>query len=475
MLTTKQALAATMVLALSESQADKALRTAKLRRRITAKQKLQDAVDYAHIVEKREGSQMALSIGDMASCGTIPLLNKERTQDRPRDGTSAFGKVQKVTEENSGIFKDLRGLGPRTGHPQLQQQQTTSTRSKKQQQSKKSNATTTNDKLVAATEMARGARDILDSSRLFFEAAILFDEIGMLEKARKCFVKSTLRHDAGRIVDTYDLPENTEFKRKVERMSEGHRNAFLAQRAQLRTNLIAAEEERQRLRAMVSHCQLMRVNLLLLDYESSHAALVSAFQTCVSSQEHSELLVYSHSVLKEFADKSFGEFDRAQTIVRGSAGPLAEAHLNVLKELLEEDARNPDVLEWLGRRYAEKCDFETSSHFFKRARDIREPVRGAEDARNLWLMRPQGVNDVEVLAAISKHRVRSFAQDLDADEEKAAKRVDFSAPEGCHAASSTILYLAPPQGWDRGSKAQLERFEFRGESFKLTPPKTTPF
>ena len=46
-------------------------------------------------------------------------------------------------------------------------------------------------------------------------------------------------------VDSYDLTEDEGFKRRMERMSDGHRKAYLAKRAALRGSLLFAEEERQ--------------------------------------------------------------------------------------------------------------------------------------------------------------------------------------------------------------------------------------
>lgn len=54
--------------------------------------------------------------------------------------------------------------------------------------------------------------------------------------------------DAAAVVNAYDLPEDEQFKKKVERMSDLTRPAFESQRTKLRRRLIAAEEERQRLR-----------------------------------------------------------------------------------------------------------------------------------------------------------------------------------------------------------------------------------
>ena len=40
-------------------------------------------------------------------------------------------------------------------------------------------------------------------------------------------------------------------------------------------------------------------------------------------------------------------------MINKSAGSIAEAHLNILHELLEENSNDVDVLTWLGHRYSE--------------------------------------------------------------------------------------------------------------------------
>ena len=56
----------------------------------------------------------------------------------------------------------------------------------------------------------------------------------------------------------------------------------------------------------------------------------------------------------------------AHQIIHGNGGSLAEAHINILDELLaREKPENPAYLEWLGKRYAERCEFQVSREYFK--------------------------------------------------------------------------------------------------------------
>jgi len=52
-------------------------------------------------------------------------------------------------------------------------------------------------------------------------------------------------------------------------------------------------------------------------------------------------------------------------IERGTQGPIADAHLNILLELEAVFPDNADVHEWLGYRYTEKCEFDAAQFHFK--------------------------------------------------------------------------------------------------------------
>jgi hypothetical protein len=192
--------------------------------------------------------------------------------------------------------------------------------------------------------------------------------------------------------------------------------------------------------------------------------------------EHTELLYYFNDVLMEYSNKCYGELSKMQQLARSSAGPLAEAHLTILHELLEEDGRNADVLEWLGKRYAEKLDLKTSYGYYKRATDMRKPVRTAVSARDMWVSKKgDGADsDAVILAAISKSKIMEFqnpelSEDIDyrSQEHIDTGTRDYSWPERGHVGSTCILYEKPTQGWAYGVKMQKLRYQDRGEEFTL--------
>lgn len=147
------------------------------------------------------------------------------------------------------------------------------------------------------------AKNIVDSSRLYFEAAVNFQDMEMFERASYCFKKATKRASAALVVDTYDLPEDEKYRRHVERMSKFQLPTFMEKRGTLRNQLIFAEEERQRLRARESHYQLARIHLLtdLVDLGFAHSNLRLAFKCCSNAEEHRDMLLSMHVLLKEFA------------------------------------------------------------------------------------------------------------------------------------------------------------------------------
>jgi hypothetical protein len=173
---------------------------------------------------------------------------------------------------------------------------------------KNKKGTDEDNKLTLALEYMNNSRIILDSSRLMFEAAVLFDDMKSYDRAATCYLKSTKRVNADNIVDTYDLPNDAVYQRKVERMSRFRLDTFLANRNTLRSELIVAENNRQRLRARASFCQLVRIYLLthLYNLEQAHQYLTSAFACCSSDPEHIELLQYFHNLIKIYAVSGLG-------------------------------------------------------------------------------------------------------------------------------------------------------------------------
>lgn len=157
-----------------------------------------------------------------------------------------------------------------------------------------------NSLLIRAIEYCENAKDILDPSRYLFEAAIIFDEIKSYDRSIKCF-QSVHLIPGEHIVDAYDLPANPLYERKVERMSKFHLQEFLNHRNALRLTLIDRENERQRLRLIISSCQLVRLYLKQGDTEQAHRSICKAFQHCISPIEHSEILEFAHTSLKMYS------------------------------------------------------------------------------------------------------------------------------------------------------------------------------
>jgi len=456
------------------SQETKSTITASIRKNVKATQRVQDAADFAQLVKLVDGIQTSKAIRDMYECEHIPVLGGGTHEEDNRSATVAGGgsfTISIRSEATSSIMKSLRGI-PRTRGPQTISDHEFHAKQREMGRPATLSTADSNAKLVAATELFKSARKVLDGSRLLFEAGVLYDEIGMVDKAVFCFERCANNgEDAAKTVDSYDLTEGPEFKRKVERMSAGHRDVFLQQRVQLRVSLIAAEKERLRLRSMVSLCQLTRIYLQTDDYANAHRCLVASFHTTVSFAEHLELLLFFHATLKEFG-RHFYELSKDQQLVRGSAGSLADAHINILHELLEEDGTNADVCEWLGRRYSERCNFEESRLYFRRARDLRNPVHVPDDLRSLYKNRTSDADDGDAayLQRISKAPVRAYAFGTDADHEKMFTRGDFAWPNGAREGADTLIYALPPQGWDHGVEAQTLRRERLGTSLRLPPP-----
>lgn len=470
------------------SQESKVSRTASIRRDIDRRKKRQDAGDFEHALAVKDGMQEALAIRDMVESTHVPIFGGVRQNSV---SGQSLGRNSVTEEDSSSVLRSLRNI-PRTQGPLTATDHEYHRKEREAGRGPITSETDVNVKLVAASQLQKAARGVLDGSRLFFEAATLFDEIGMLDKAVACFERCT-RHaeDAGAVVDAYDLTQDAAYARKLERMSRGARDAFLVRRLALRGALVAAECERVRLRAMVSYCQLCRLYLQLDDYPNSHRCLVAAFHTTVSFAEHTELLLFFNDNLKAYGAK-FSEVTLDQQLARGSAGMLAEAHISILHELLEEDGTNADTLEWLGRRYAERCNFDESRHYFRRARDLRSPVHVAEDLRSLNMARADAYDDAAFLVNISKAPAREYSLGNDADvrlvsregghtrNELAGGRRgnmqhaevedrDFAWPQGLHEGRNTIIYAPPPQGWRHACVAQLQRQGFLGITNKLPP------
>jgi hypothetical protein len=125
-----------------------------------------------------------------------------------------------------------------------------------------SSRTSSNEAILArALDLMNSSKLVLDSSRLLYEAALLFDDLEAFERASSCYLKVVTTTsfstsfstpsplaDPENVVDTYDLPCDEAYKRKVERISKTKICHFLSERKKQRNFLIKIETDRQRLR-----------------------------------------------------------------------------------------------------------------------------------------------------------------------------------------------------------------------------------
>lgn len=89
---------------------------------------------------------------------------------------------------------------------------------------------------------------MVDSGRLYYEAALLFDDMAAYDRAIVCYLRSTKFCDASDVIASIDLPEDDTYRKKLERMSNSYLSDFHVKRSGLRERLLFAEKERQRLR-----------------------------------------------------------------------------------------------------------------------------------------------------------------------------------------------------------------------------------
>jgi hypothetical protein len=96
------------------------------------------------------------------------------------------------------------------------------------------------------------------------------------------------------------------------------------------------------------------------------------------------VLEFTHVLIKLFAAKNKDEVPLDKQIARSNLGPIADAHLSVLHELLDIDPANEELYEWLGIRYAERCEWEDSEHFYRALRVMRAPKLDRATQLLLW-------------------------------------------------------------------------------------------
>ena len=273
----------------------------------------QDQNDFETILRKRESNKTSFAIKDIVDCNRLPLL-KTRIST-PATASKAYsmyafcrdwgmgdeenGKLNTNSMSQLGSTELKTSLGGAYRGLSIRQEASRIIKTAADMENE-------NDKLTRVLQYMTDAKQIVDSSRLYFEAAVNFQDMEMFERASYCYRKATKRASAALVVDTYDLPEDEKYRRHIERMSKFQLPNFLENRSALRHQLIFAEEERQRLRARESHYQLVRVHLLtdLVDLGLAHTNLRLAFKCCANAEEYKDMLLSMHVLLKEFAVSS---------------------------------------------------------------------------------------------------------------------------------------------------------------------------
>ena len=359
-----------------------------LRGSIISLKSTQNAKDFHAQSQHMDDRTNSLAIGDILDSEKVPMLQQPENEPEGDDYMglidSSVGRDNIDALNSSNIYKSLsqydpncseiylrnmEGLRKRKGRPKKKKTGLAAELERQDEHKKK---------LVEALELWEKARQIgsVGSLTIYFAAGVIFDEIEMHEKAIDAFKRSARIIPAEIIVDTYMLPEDAVHLRKVERYSRKPLQDYLENRARMREKMIFDETERQRLCAIVAYAQLVRLFLIVQKYPESQKALKMAFELSNQVREHSELLKYAHDIFKTTWEYSNREVSRSYKIVNSSAGSIAESHLQILHELLEENSRDQDVLTWLGHRYTEKCEFEVAKDYYKRARDLKvEEIR----------------------------------------------------------------------------------------------------
>lgn len=361
-------------------------------------------------------------------------------------------------------------------------------------------------KLSTAVELLKEVHRVVDPQRCFFHAGLLFDEVGQHERALMCFSKALAGTPPPLVVDTYQMPLTDTHHRKIRYSNKSQLTTYLAERAHAREQLIIQEERRQRLKVLISHLKLIRLRMIFGHHSETHDELCGSFDLCESHAEHLLVLQFTHALLSQMAyTPGVREIAISRQLVRESAGPLAEAHIWVLRDLLNEDVvRHDSLFEWLGRRYAETSDFVVARKYFKMARDVREglvadvtkvvpAVREAVLTANspaIFGLREYGEDppisefdrrwrgagggatgfdfgmqrhdflverykvSVGVEMGVNERRKYPLgghewhsATDVVVDQQHAEERADYSKPGRAHQAAATCLYAAPTQGW----------------------------
>ena len=144
---------------------------------------------------------------------------------------------------------------------------------------------------------------IVDSYRLFFEAANLFDQVGLNERCIDCFQNTIKSSKCELAVDHYDMAlDSMEYQRKIERMNKQKLQEFLVHRSKLRNKLLIQEILRNRLCQILSYLKLLRIYLFGDNLKEAHNCVCQTVGLIDpdSLVEKTEILTILHILLKEY-------------------------------------------------------------------------------------------------------------------------------------------------------------------------------
>eukprot|EP01031_Cornospumella_fuschlensis_P023520 gene23520-28526_t len=329
--------------------------------------------------------------------------------------------------------------------------------------------------LQAALALMTEAKTSLESSRCMYDAGSVFLTLCMYDRAAYCLRLSTQYNNAEAIVDTRDLPQDENYQRKVKFLSPTMTKKFFADRKILRDKLVWQEKEAQRARKMAAHFLLVRIYLLseLKDVFVAHDNVVAALREVRGEEELQTTLNDFHALIVEYSEYTRGksDFNTHKQVLRSSAGPIADDHIYILHEMVKRDPSNHLLHEWLGKRYAEKCDFENSHKHYQLVRDLTATLPTKEEAKPLFQSPYTGENNVLFIAQrtnrllksigsnINKHEHSHFGTDTEMIQagiasDKPQNMLDWARRDGdCswfqgkHTDAQVTIYLPPQQGW----------------------------
>jgi hypothetical protein len=251
-----------------------------VRRNVKSQSIWQDQVVMDDVTDKISSKNIHFSVTDILKCQKVPVLNDAGVNN----------VCSKSTKPNMLRLDSSPDVKKHINLKRLENEKRIAIMDKK---------------LADALELIDQSKQIIDPSRLIYEAARIFDSLKIYDRASSLYLKATKKYDSEIVVDTVQLMNDEIFNRKIERMSSLHLKDFLANRNEIRTKLVFEESERQRLRSKFSYFHLFRINLLHVDFDvkkiiSIQTYLCNAFKLCSGEEEHLEMLLVMHSVVKSF-------------------------------------------------------------------------------------------------------------------------------------------------------------------------------